>query len=215
MIEYFKIIGERCSGTNYLQNIIIENFGLTSLEYLGGNKHFFLHYDYPLINKPNILFIGIIREPISWINSFYKNQWHIPKINSQNLYSFLNNEWYSVYDNNTEIIEDRNLNHHRFKNIFELRKIKNNFLIYNVKNLVHNYILIRYEDLYYNFENTLYLIQKKFNLIPKHSQFKNIKQYKNENNIFIPKKIDLKFNDIMIIIDKLDKEQEYYLEYLT
>lgn len=214
MIQYFKIIGERCSGTNYLQNVIIENFGLVPLEYLGGNKHFFLHYDYPLINKPNILFIGIIRDPITWINSFYKNKWHIPKINSVNLNSFLNNEWYSIYDNNEEIIEDRNLDYQKFKNIFELRKIKNNFLIYNVKNLVQNYILIRYEDLYENFENTLTIIQNKFNLISKYSHYKNIEKYKNSNKIFKPKQIDLQFNDIKTIIENLDNDQEYYLGYL-
>ena len=51
------------------------------------------------------------------------------------------------------------------------------FLIEDMPKKVKNYILIRYEDLLYDFENTMTKIQKKFNFSIKANNFPtNIKQ---------------------------------------
>lgn len=39
-IEYFSILGERCSGTNFVQQSIIRNFKL-KYSWIYGHKHFF------------------------------------------------------------------------------------------------------------------------------------------------------------------------------
>ena len=91
----FVILGERCSGTNFLEEAMTQNFDITyTSEY--GNKHFFCLNKYETANEDTI-FIGIIRNPIYWLNSFSKELHHIPSIN-KGLQNFLFNEFYSVLD---------------------------------------------------------------------------------------------------------------------
>ena len=166
MVKYFTIYGERCSGTNFLMHAINENF---EIEYITKYawKHFFGFYNFENNEEENeTLFIGIIREPISWINSLYKTMHHIPSHNRENINTLLFNEFYSVYQNTeNEILEDRNIiTKKRYTNIFELRKIKNNFLINDMPKIVKNYLLIRYEDLRDNYDIILNFFFTKFNL---------------------------------------------------
>ena len=95
MVKYFTVMGERCSGTNFLENAIAENFELELIWHYGF-KHFFGFYDYskknPIIkNDDDVLFIGIVREPISWINSFNNTKHHIPEQNRENIFNALEN----------------------------------------------------------------------------------------------------------------------------
>ena len=93
-IKKFAILGERCSGTNFLEELITHNFHvLYTTEY--GSKHFFCFDDYSNKNTRDTLFIGIIRNPIYWLNSFSKEQYHVPEHNRKNLTSFIFNEFYS------------------------------------------------------------------------------------------------------------------------
>ena len=194
MIKYFTIYGERCSGTNFLLHAIEENFNLTfSNDYSW--KHFFGHYSFEKNEKEDeTLFIGIIRHPIEWLDSFHKKMHHVPKKNKINIMTFLFNEFYSVNEHSNEIMEDRHfLTKERYKNIFELRKVKNNYLIKEMPTLVKNYLLIRYEDLRDNYDVVLKFIQKKFNLIQKNTIFKKIDSYKGNNELlYIKKNIHLK-----------------------
>ena len=94
-IQKFAILGERCSGTNFLEETMTKNFNINyTCEY--GNKHYFCYNDYK--NSDNTLFIGIIRNPVYWLNSFSKEMYHVPEKNKQNLHKFLFNEFYSVED---------------------------------------------------------------------------------------------------------------------
>jgi len=61
-----------------------------------GNIFFFLD----LTNSKDTLFIVIIRNPYTWINSFYRTQYHLPK-HLKNINSFLNDEFYSIHKNKT------------------------------------------------------------------------------------------------------------------
>jgi hypothetical protein len=158
MIKYVTIYGERCSGTNYLEELIKENFDVT-IKWDYGWKHFFGFND--LTNSTDTLFIGIIRNPYTWINSFYRTPYHLPE-HLKNVNSFLNDEFYSIHVDKTEIMEDRNIyTNERYKNIFEMRYTKMNFLIEDMPNLVDNYILITYENLVEHLENTLNKIKNK------------------------------------------------------
>ena len=110
----------------------------------------FNKYDRPL---DDTLFIGIVRNPIYWINSFSRELHHIPNENKA-LSSFLHNEFYSI-DENTNNIVLQDLNYVTLKkyiNIFELRKMKNFYLLNVMPKKVKNYILINYESLLYNYE---------------------------------------------------------------
>ena len=173
-IKKFVIYGERCSGTNFLENIIKTNFGLElSTEYSW--KHFF---GFDKFDKPNedTLFIGIVRNPIYWLNSFSKELHHVPKEN-RTLKNFLVNEFYSVDDKNKIIIKDINyVTKKKYKNVFELRKMKNFYLINIMKHKAKNYILINYESLLFNYDYTLDFIKDKFNLSKKFPVYKKIQK---------------------------------------
>jgi len=170
MINKVTIYGERCSGTNYLETLIKKNFDATiTWEY--GWKHFFGFND--LSNSDDTIFICITRDICKWLNSLYREMWHLPLkylekyrdiSEEQKLNIFLNEEFYSIdeINNNNEIMTDRNIyTGERYINIFEMRHTKNKFLIEDMPNKVKNYILIRYEDLMNDFENTMTNIKDK------------------------------------------------------
>ena len=221
MIKYFTIFGERCSGTNFLEKSIKENF-LLDVTWKYGWKHFFGHYNFNNNDEENqTLFICIIRDPIEWLNSLYNDKHHIPKENSKDINTFLFNKFYSVknFNTNEEIMEDRNMiTKERYKNIFELRQIKNNFLIIELPKIVKNYVIIKYEDLRDNFYNVMPYIESKFNLTRKNDIFfKSIKYYNGgkEHDInYEKKKILFNENTKKIIINNLDIQQENILNYL-
>jgi hypothetical protein len=153
MIKKFTIYGERNSGTNYLERIILKNFDI-ELTWEYGWKHFFGFND--LSNSDDTLFICITRDPYSWINSFWNISHHVPdhlKISTQTL---LYNEFYSIKKNKKEMSKDHNIyTKKRYKNIFELRNTKNQFLIEDMPKRVKNYILVRFEDFKDDFEGTI------------------------------------------------------------
>ena len=227
-ISNFAILGERCSGTNFLEETITSNFNLKyTAEY--GNKHFFCYNDY-YKNSNNTLFIGIIRNPIYWINSFSRALHHVPEINRRSLNNFLFNEFYSVEDEiniqNTNKkyytykyeINKKDLNYitnNKYKNIFELRKVKNDFLLNVIPKKVKNYILINYEDLLFNYTYVLKNIKKKFNLQQKYNYFVENKNYKKSHiyKFVQQRQILLSPRTVEIIWQNLDKEQEQLLGY--
>jgi hypothetical protein len=181
-IKRFTIYGERCSGTNFLEQAIKENFNL-ELAWNFGWKHFFGFSNFE--NSDDVLFIGIIRDPYKWINSLYVSPHHLQNELRKNTNNFLTKEFWSYDDNkgvlvgekqeNAEIMQDRNMHtKERYKNIFECRKVKIDYLVNCMPKNVKNYILVRYEDLCDNFVKTINLIKEKFNLSYKHDHIKKI-----------------------------------------
>lgn len=186
MINKFTILGERCSGTNFLEEAILKNFDLNiTWEY--GWKHFFGRSDFE--NSDDVLFLGIARDPISWLNSLYRDPHHIPPHIRRSVTSFLNSEFYSEHFVNgalEEIMEDRNFkNEKRYKNIFELRSNKLIYLKNDLQNKVMNYYFIKYDDLCNNYDFILSDLSEKFKIKTKQSSFLKIEYYK--------KYIDIKF----------------------
>ena len=228
----FVILGERCSGTNFLEEALTQNFDITyTSEY--GSKHFFCNNNYTTASEDTV-FIGIVRNPIYWLNSFSKELYHIPSINKP-LRNFLFNEFYSVFDeqqnkksmmdfnifsnNVSEPINPKDLNYlngNKYKNIFEMRKLKNHYLMNIMPRKVKNYILINYESLLYNYDATLNTLQSKFDLVKKNETYVKIKNYKKSDtyNFKQQRLITFKNELIHIIWENLDTCQESALGYL-
>jgi len=179
MTKFVTIYGERCSGTNYLEALLTTNYDV-EVQWKYGWKHFFGFHN--LKNSDDTLFIGIIRNPYDWINSLYRDKHHIPAINTSSIDNFLNNEFYSIQDNGSEIMRDRNMyTKERYKNIFEMRHTKNKFLIEDMPTLVKNYLLITHEELLYDFTNTMNKITSKGLTIKPDIEFPlNIIHYKKQ-----------------------------------
>jgi len=179
MTKFVTIYGERCSGTNYLEALLTTNYDV-DVCWKYGWKHFFGFHN--LKNSDDTLFIGIIRNPYDWINSLYRDKYHLPAINTSSVDSFLNNEFYSIMDDGGEMMRDRNLyTKERYKNIFDMRHTKNKFLIEDMPKLVKNYLLITHEALLYDFTNTMNKITSKGLNIKSNIEFPlNIIHYKKQ-----------------------------------
>ena len=196
MLKKFTIYGERCSGTNYLEDIITMNFNV-EITWQYGWKHFFGFQEDQLQNSDDTLFVCIVRNLPDWINSFYREKHHLPlkfKTNmseEQKIDAFLNKEFWSIYDNdhNNERLQDRNIyTNERYKNIFELRHTKIKWMLEDLPNKVKNYIFITYEDLINDFTNTLLKIKDKGLEIKTNINFPlNTTNYKKTKNKFVVK----------------------------
>jgi hypothetical protein len=222
-IKKFTIYGERSSGTNFLEKSMLLNFNLEFTKDFG-HKHFFCFDDCCKKQSDDTLFIGIIRNPVYWLNSFIQKPYHLPNHN-KNPKNFLFNEFYSVCDEKplstmkkTYDINKKDLNYitgKKYKNIFELRKNKNNYLMNIIPKKVKNYILINYEDLLYNYANILEIIKKKFMLPKKHDKYirsagykqSTTVKYNGEKNIIFPPSL------LEHIWSNLDVSQENKLGY--
>lgn len=168
-IDKFQLYGERHSGTNFLENSIKHIFGLPQTSFFGF-KHF-MGFAKPekIAYERHTLFIGIVRNPYDWILAMNFLPHHVPKNNKKDLLSLINNEWYSVNNTGGEILSDRNFttsqkNPSRYKDIFELRKTKTNFLAHTLPTIASNYVFITFESLILNYKNIMNTIGYRFNL---------------------------------------------------
>jgi len=204
------IYGERCSGTNYLENLLLINFNV-EITWKYGWKHFFGFNN--LNNTDDILFIGIVRNLYDWINSFYREKHHVPRLITENIDTFLTHEFYSIYNNGNEIMADRNMEtNERYKNIFDLRRVKNKFLINKMPTLVKNYCIITYDELLNNFTDIMNNLKDSYCLEIKNDiEFPlNIKYYKYNKKIEYKKKSNEISNEIINKLIIEDKELLYY-----
>jgi hypothetical protein len=175
-----------------------------------------------LSQSDDTLFIGIVRNAYDWFNCLYAYKHHLPEQMCHNTHDFLTKRPHPLI--NTKGIPLKN-NFHIYKkrpyhNLFELRKVKNHFLLYDMPTMVKHYILIPHEDLIYDFDNTMNLLRLKGLPIKK--------------DIIFPKKIDSYYEGSMkkqidfvrknrtaipksIIMSKLDlrQEKEIFGTYLT
>jgi hypothetical protein len=186
-IEKVTIYGERCSGTNYLEKLLLLNFDV-QIVWDYGWKHFFGFND--ISNSDDVLFIGIIRNLEDWINSLYRDQHHLPSDLIENIDTFLNNTFYSIAKDKTEVLTDRNIDTgERYKNIYELRLVKNKYLIEKMPKLVKNYCLITYDDILDNFLDVMNKLSNSGLKIKDNINFPlNTKYYKDYENILYIKK---------------------------
>lgn len=166
LIFNFTIYGERHSGTNFLEQCIKQQFNL-DLTYFYDFKHFFGWRKPETItyNGRHTLFIGIVRNPYDWIMAMINLPHQVHYSRMSNINSFLLDEWYSTDYHDKEILADRNYtNKQRYKNIFEMRKFKYEFLSQIMPVIANNYILISYDSFIKNHYNYLNIIGNRFNL---------------------------------------------------
>ena len=209
-MKKFTILGERCSGTNYLEEVILLNFDVEICWNFAWKHYFNLKNDFS--NNDDVLFIGIIRNLEDWINSLYREKHHLPNDLTINIDTYLNNTFYSIDNKNNELMCDRNMETgERYKNIFELRRIKNKFLIEIIPTLVKNYCLITYEELTTDFHNIMNKIKNYGLEVKNHIEFPlNITYYKKNKDIPFIKKVNIIPKNKIFEIAMNDNELIYY-----
>lgn len=168
MIKYVQIFGERCSGTNYLEQVISKNFSVDIIWDFGW-KHFFTqstieHGKSIYKDTSVVLFVCIVRSCKDWINSLIRQPHHLPAdLVSQGKENFLTHPFYSVKSQyidgkkiENEIMNDRNIfTGERYMNIFEMRYTKYMFLKKVLPTIVENTLFIRYKDMVTCFEREM------------------------------------------------------------
>jgi hypothetical protein len=196
-IKRLKICGERCSGTNFVDYLLQRNFPTIQpvdlLEY--GSKHFLwwfgtpfdphklsrLTYDSSAITfsqSHDCLFVVVVRKPYDWLRSFYLNPHFVhPTLLTQGFSHFIRSEWrlsseYQPPDGQYDEIDNYNpWTHKPFANVLQLRQYKmRNYLI--LRELVDNYLFVRYEDVrdnpkgFIDFVATYFHLEKNREFIP-------------------------------------------------
>lgn len=172
-MQKFTIYGERHSGTNFLEKVISENFRL-EITWDFGWKHFGIgHRDADILEKQDIIILGIARNPYDWIGGMNSIPHHVRPNNSKNVRCLISKQWCSIFDNlqihkhrfGQEIMLDRDWRtNKRYQNIFAMRANKLSYMKYDLPKLTPNYYLMTYERLCSNFNQVLKEISDKFNL---------------------------------------------------
>ncbi len=215
-IKNFTILGERCSGTNYLQHAMEKNFDVP-ITWKYGWKHWFGdHRPYDDSDANETLFLVLYRNPVDWLNSLFRDQHHLEPIMST-VENFLTLPVRNVDQtkNNVEIEGTRHLDHGGlYKNIFELRRVKLNYLMNQFSSRVKNVEIFSYEYFKENYEKVLEMLREKYKLRPKENYPVNI-SYHIVGGEIVKKKSKLK-NPISekSIIPYLDHQLEKQAGYI-
>lgn len=183
-IKYFQILGERCSGTNYIEELMEINFNITKYEVY--HKHFFLNIDCSLNNVDEILFICIIRNIKDWVNSLYRHGgYHLHPHNKTSINNFLyGNTSAYWYDDNQILRFDRPIKEEpMIDNIIKMRYIKYNYLLDVFMRKYPNVHFIKYEDLVDDYGFVLGIMKETYNLKMKKNIFTNTTNYKKQRHI--------------------------------
>lgn len=164
-IKKFTIYGERCSGTNFLEQAIKTNYNLdVTWEY--GWKHFWGMKDLASQDTSEVLFIGIAKSFRDWVHSFLYSPHHIPKRLTSKP-KFWEREIFSEDKDGNVILGDLHLYEKRpYKNLFEMWKVKHDYLLHEIPKQVDNFIFINYTDLNEHYVETLLYIEQRFDLTP-------------------------------------------------
>jgi len=222
------VLGERVSGTSFLQKLITENTKLISVLPFG-HKHFF--QDVKLIRKTDTketLFVFISRDLIDWLNSFLNNTFHAdnPIRKCTDMSTFLKMEWKCIYDKTSgtketdkqfgkEMMCERNpANGKRFDNVISMRNAKMKHFL-GLKNQVENFVHLKYEDVRDNPEEFLDGICKMFG-ITRNRSYVPINTVRGKGKIEYHRKMypEIKTTDMEFILDNVDSELESKLEYV-
>jgi len=210
-MDKFLILGERCSGSNFLEACVLKNFNVQHKQLC--HKHFFLHMKPQDFKETRV--IMIIRNQNDWLQSFFHTPHHVPKKNSKSWKSFLTNSWTSII-NKKEMDVYKNKS---FLNIFEMRSLKLRYMMILKKKLHPNQVvIIHYEHLKTNINKELQKIVSKFHWKPKNSIMQSIdydvKELKHKNHLIkykTNKYPDIPSNIITVIKKNTNWKLENYI----
>jgi len=178
-ITHLCILGERVSGTCFVQSLISSNTKL-KVDTSYGHKHFFQDID-KICNEDTsgVLFVFITRDIISWLSSMKNTPYHaeLPIRNCKDFSKFIRMEWSCVYDNTsgvselekiygTEMMNERDpYSGERFKNIIAMRTAKVDHCM-AIGKMVENFVHVRYEDVRDDPDTFIAQISDKFKIVP-------------------------------------------------
>ncbi len=178
-ITQIQIYGERNSGTNFLHKLLELNIKDVEVSYRLGWKHGFInHQKIKEAETPHILFLGIFKDPYSWVLSMYGKPHHAPQLYNIPFADFIRSEWacYSGenYDKRDliadpikpeeEMMHERNpKTGERFENVMQLRTAKAKSML-RLQDSAEHFDFYKYEDLLYTPKRLIKMIARKHQL---------------------------------------------------
>lgn len=223
------VIGERVSGTCYLQSLLAENTNLRLVSPYG-HKHFYQDTD--KIRKDSrasdILFIFISRDLIDWLHSFKNNTFHADKPirNCQDMSAFLRMQWKCIHDATSgtpessalfgkEMMCERNPEDGKpFGDVVQMRNSKMKHFM-SIGQIVDNFVHVRYEDVRDNPRKFLQRLEQDYG-ITLSPVFKTVDTVRGKGRVLYVRKVypDMSEEDLDFIIERVDLELEKSLGYL-
>lgn len=94
-ITQFQVLGERCTGTNYMRFLLERN------TQLAGTRKYGWTHGFPGFTAifPTDLIVIMAREPESWLKSLYTKPFHVPdEFTNISFSEFLRSPWITVLD---------------------------------------------------------------------------------------------------------------------
>lgn len=189
-INKYTIIGERHSGTNWLERICQNRLEL-SITWEYGSKHFFNYSPNTLASAQNTLFICITRNVYDWIGGFFKLPHHVDISIAYNIDKFLLSEW--KCDDRVNDVDY--LTNKPYQNIFQLRKYKLQFFDLFLPFIVDNMIITRYEDLLIDPETIVSFISKIYNIKKTTYDYYNLTQPRKQHPYLFDERISNIINE--------------------
>jgi hypothetical protein len=216
-LTYFNIKGERCSGTNYLEKLIVSNLKI-EVKHTIGWKHGWFEPREAAKLQQEFLTIVIFRNFTDWIRSLYLQPWHLVVGSNTTFRKFISMKVLNDFGVNGSGVNKELLDRHPFtfespKNLFETRKWKGEHFL-SLRNIVPNIHYIKYEDLVANPEKIVKEINDKwFNI---DYEFQNWTNYKSTKDPYVKRTYaDISEDDKNFIIKNIDWDLEARMGYLS
>lgn len=154
-MRFFCVLGERCSGTHFIEHAVATNFDLECRRVAG--KHFWTLADLEALRqRPDVLVLCVVRSPVAWVDSFFKRHHHVPKSLLVSAETFVTKEWLSEDMEGREMMCDRHLLHgRRYTDLLELRLVKHASLLAEAEQNGSNFVVVAYEAFRDDYDRSL------------------------------------------------------------
>jgi hypothetical protein len=233
-IRKLVVLAERCSGSNYIESLILSNLELTSAPFC--HKHFPPWYELPIsqyrgdpqhyhfANTADHLFVVIFRNPYDWVRSLYQTPHHgLASLQRVDFNRFIRSIW--IHNPIDPLMNSLRASHplidrdpidgSLFKNVLKLRtaKIKN---MLKIRQRAKNVYFINYEVARDYPQEVLEEIRETFRISPKPSYFTPVVYYKGKKNLgrFVKKEYTpITPQDLSYINSQLDDYWESIIGY--
>jgi hypothetical protein len=152
-----KIYGERCSGTNFVETLLFQNFpDLTKGNSYPWEKHNFVN---PPFVRESMVAVVVTRDAFDWIRSLHRSPHQVAYwYRNTDFSGFLRHEWSGIFNGflingqgrlgikGQELMYERHPDTGAaISNVVELRNLKMRSQL-KVPNLYQNWIIARFED---------------------------------------------------------------------
>lgn len=223
MKQQIQIFGQRGSGTNYLEQLLLANFKNIEIVNYYAFKHIWnANLQKTVQNDDNIKIIIIVRNPYNWLRSVHRQPHHCPQLVGLPFDKFVRARWiaYSKVAWNSANPNIRLKNLHKapkveeFENAIIMRNQKNQLFLQIAKEHPDKVCLINYESLESDFNSALSKIEAIHDLSKINNHFIQISTYKNTGERYVPKDmIKIKYSTKKYIDELLHFDQEGVLGY--